>query len=111
MWIGETPKDVAAVFRIATEEDAVLFFDKADAVAARRSTGTTQGHQRESNTVVSVLLKELEIFNGVVIFATNLAVNLRPGVRATDPDARGVRDAGSRRTRKERHAAVTVWRH
>jgi len=78
MWAGETPKNVAAVFRMATEEDAVLFFDEADAIASRRTTGATQGYQRESNTVVNVLLKELEAFNGVVIFATNLAVNFDP---------------------------------
>jgi len=78
MWAGETPKNVAAVFRMATEEDAVLFFDEADAIASRRTTGAAQSHQRESNTVVNVLLKELEAFNGVVIFATNLAINFDP---------------------------------
>jgi SpoVK/Ycf46/Vps4 family AAA+-type ATPase len=78
MWAGETPKNVAAVFRMAAEQDAVLFFDEADAIASRRSTGATQAYQRESNTVVNVLLKELEAFNGVVIFATNLAVNFDP---------------------------------
>ncbi len=78
MWAGETPKNVAAVFRMATEEDAVLFFDEADAIASRRTTGAAQSHQRESNTVVNVLLKELEAFNGVVIFATNLVINFDP---------------------------------
>jgi SpoVK/Ycf46/Vps4 family AAA+-type ATPase len=78
MWAGETPKNVAAVFRMATEDGAVLFFDEADAIASRRTTGATQGYQRESNTVVNVLLRELEAFNGVVIFATNLAVNFDP---------------------------------
>jgi len=78
MWAGETPKNVAAVFRMAAEEDAVLFFDEADAIASRRTTGAVQGYTRESNTVVNVLLKELEAFNGVVIFATNLAVNFDP---------------------------------
>jgi SpoVK/Ycf46/Vps4 family AAA+-type ATPase len=78
MWAGQTPKNVAAVFRIAMEQDAVLFFDEADAIASRRTTGPGQAYQRESNTVVNVLLKELEAFNGVVIFATNLAVNFDP---------------------------------
>lgn len=78
MWMGETPKNVAAVFRLAVENDAVLFFDEADAIAARRSTGGSQPHMRESNTVVNVLLRELEAFNGVVIFATNLAANFDP---------------------------------
>jgi SpoVK/Ycf46/Vps4 family AAA+-type ATPase len=78
MWMGETPKNVAAVFRRAREEQAVLFFDEADAIASRRSTSMDQGYQREANTVVSVLLQELESFNGVVIFATNLAANFDP---------------------------------
>jgi SpoVK/Ycf46/Vps4 family AAA+-type ATPase len=78
MWFGETPKNVAAVFRLAEEEDAVLFFDEADAIAARRTTEVDRGAQRETNTVVNVLLQELERFDGVVIFATNLAVNFDP---------------------------------
>ena len=78
MWMGETPKNVAAIFRTAREERAVLFFDEADAIAMRRSTSVDHGSQRESNTVVSVLLQELEWYNGVVIFATNLAANFDP---------------------------------
>src|SRR5687768_17608536 len=46
MWVGETSKNVAAVFRAATEQDAVLLFDEADAIASRRATGATQGYQR-----------------------------------------------------------------
>src|SRR4051812_8214668 len=71
LWMGETPKNVAALFRAAREEGAVLLFDEADAVASRRSTSTDLGFQRESNTVVNVLLQQLEAYNGVVIFATN----------------------------------------
>ena len=78
MWMGETPKNVAAVFQRARDEQAVLLFDEADAIASRRSTAVDRGFQRESNTVVSVLLQELEHFNGVVIFATNLAANFDP---------------------------------
>jgi SpoVK/Ycf46/Vps4 family AAA+-type ATPase len=78
MWMGETPKNVAAIFRTAREEQAVLLFDEADAVAARRSTSVDSGSQRESNSVVNVLLQELERYSGVVIFATNLAANFDP---------------------------------
>ena len=78
LWMGETPKNVAGVFRMARQENAVLLFDEADSIAARRSTSLDHGFLRESNTVVNVLLKELETFNGVVIFATNLAVNFDP---------------------------------
>ena len=78
MWMGETPKNVAAIFRAAREEEAVLLFDEADAIAARRSRSVDSGFQRESNSVVNVLLQELEQYRGVVIFATNLAANFDP---------------------------------
>jgi SpoVK/Ycf46/Vps4 family AAA+-type ATPase len=78
MWMGETAKNVVAAFRQARKENAVLLFDEADAIASRRSSSLDQSFVREANTVVSVLLQELERFSGVVIFATNLAANLDP---------------------------------
>jgi SpoVK/Ycf46/Vps4 family AAA+-type ATPase len=79
MWAGETPKNIAAAFRSATDQRAVLFFDEADAIAGRRSTAAASlPYQREANITVNVLLRELEAFNGVVIFATNLAANFDP---------------------------------
>jgi SpoVK/Ycf46/Vps4 family AAA+-type ATPase len=78
MWVGETPKNIARLFRTAASQDAVLFFDEADAIATRRSTGATLPHDREMNLTVNVLLRELEAFNGIVIFATNLAANFDP---------------------------------
>jgi hypothetical protein len=77
-WAGATAKNVATVFASAREQDAVLFFDEADAIAGRRFTSVDQGYQREANAVVNVLLRELEEFPGVVIFATNLAANFDP---------------------------------
>jgi SpoVK/Ycf46/Vps4 family AAA+-type ATPase len=78
MWIGETPKNIVATFRSAVEQNAVLFFDEADAIATRRSSGSATRYERESNLTVNVLLRELEGFNGIVIFATNLAANFDP---------------------------------
>jgi SpoVK/Ycf46/Vps4 family AAA+-type ATPase len=78
MWMGETPKNIAAVFNLAREQRALLLFDEADAIASRRSASVEHGFQREGNLVVSVLLQELESFRGVVIFATNLAANFDP---------------------------------
>ena len=77
-WVGQTAKHVAAVFRSAAREDAVLFFDEADAIASRRFSSITAAYEREANGVVNVLLHELESFPGVVIFATNLAANIDP---------------------------------
>jgi SpoVK/Ycf46/Vps4 family AAA+-type ATPase len=68
-----------SAFRSAAEQRALLFFDEADAIAGRRSTGGAHlPYQREANITVNVLLRELEAFNGVVIFATNLAANFDP---------------------------------
>jgi SpoVK/Ycf46/Vps4 family AAA+-type ATPase len=78
MWMGETPKNIVSTFRLARKENAVLLFDEADAIASRRSPSLDLGFVRESNTVINVLLQELERFNGVVIFATNLAANFDP---------------------------------
>src|SRR5262245_38898564 len=78
MWMGETAKNVAAAFRLARKENAVLLFDEADAIASRRSSSLDQAFVRETNTVINVLLQELERFTGVVIFATNMAANFDP---------------------------------
>lgn len=75
MWVGETPKNMVAAFRAAVEKNAVLFFDEADAIATRRSAGAPLRSDREANLTVNILLRELEAFNGIVIFATNLAAN------------------------------------
>lgn len=77
-WAGQTSKHVAAVFRAAARQDAVLFFDEADAIASRRFTSISAAYEREANAIVNVLLHELESFPGVVIFATNLASNIDP---------------------------------
>jgi SpoVK/Ycf46/Vps4 family AAA+-type ATPase len=77
-WVGQTSKHVASVFRVAERQNAVLFFDEADAIAGRRFSSATAGYEREANATVNVLLQELERFNGVIIFATNLAASLDP---------------------------------
>lgn len=70
MWVGETEKNVERVFRDAAEQEAVLFFDEADAVFYRRGQTPAPWANRD----VNVLLTHLEDFPGVVILATNLAM-------------------------------------
>jgi SpoVK/Ycf46/Vps4 family AAA+-type ATPase len=77
-WVGQTSKHITSVFRSAARQDAVLFFDEADAIAGRRFTSMSAAYEREANGIVNVLLHELETFPGVVIFATNLAANIDP---------------------------------
>jgi SpoVK/Ycf46/Vps4 family AAA+-type ATPase len=67
MWIGGTEKHIQRVFKIASIKKAVLFFDEADAIALSREN---LGRSWEMSTV-NTLLKELERYEGVCIFATN----------------------------------------
>jgi len=73
-YIGETGKNIVKVFEMAIKNNAILFFDEADAIISTR-TQIFNATDAETNLTRNVLLKELEKFNGVVIFATNLASN------------------------------------
>jgi len=75
-WVGETEKNVVRAFREAADEDAVLFFDEADAVFYNRDSATHNWEVSE----VNVLLKEVESFAGVCILATNRDVVLDPAL-------------------------------
>jgi hypothetical protein len=68
-WIGETEKNLDKVFRLA--ENAVLFFDEADALFGKRSE-VREAHDRYANVEISFLLQRLETFDGLAILATNV---------------------------------------
>jgi ATP-dependent 26S proteasome regulatory subunit len=73
--VGDTPKNIVAAFNTAHEANAVLFFDEADSVLSRRVTNITQAADYGVNVSRSTLLLQLDNFEGVVLFATNLASN------------------------------------
>lgn len=74
-YVGETPKNIRAAFRNAEETGAVLFFDEADSILGRRMTNITQAADHGVNVSRAVMLKQLDAFAGIVVFATNLAKN------------------------------------
>lgn len=69
-WVGETEKNLDAVFHHAEESHAVLFFDECDALFAKRGE-VERGSDRYANVEVSFLLQRLEDFGGLVICASN----------------------------------------
>ena len=75
---GKTGKNIEAVFESARAEGAVLFFDEADSLLSRRVENATQGGSQDLNTAKSIMLRQLDRFEGVVIFATNLFQNYDP---------------------------------
>lgn len=74
-YIGETEKNLERVFSAATSGDMVLFFDEADALFGKR-TDVSSSHDRYANIEVAYLLQRLEVFDGLVILATNLQGNI-----------------------------------
>jgi SpoVK/Ycf46/Vps4 family AAA+-type ATPase len=74
-YVGETPKNIEAAFAAARANQAVLFFDEADSILGRRLTSVTQAADHGVNVSRSVMLLQLDRFEGVVVFATNLARN------------------------------------
>lgn len=74
-FMGETAKNIAALFKQAVNENAVLFFDEADTLLGKRLSSVTQGIDNEVNAMRSTLLIELEKHSGIVIFATNFVKN------------------------------------
>lgn len=74
-FIGETEKNLARVFAVAEATEAVLFFDEADALFAKR-TEVKDSHDRYANQEVSYLLERIEAYPGAVIITTNSRKNL-----------------------------------
>jgi SpoVK/Ycf46/Vps4 family AAA+-type ATPase len=74
-YIGETEKNLAKIFEEASDTNAILFFDEADAVFGKR-TEVKDSHDRYANIEVSYLLQKIEEYDGIVVLATNLRANL-----------------------------------
>ncbi len=74
-YIGETEKNLAALFDQACNRNWILFFDEADALFGKRS-GVKDAHDRYANQEVSYLLQRVEEFDGMVILASNLRTNI-----------------------------------
>jgi hypothetical protein len=71
-YIGETEKNLAALFEEAERAGAVLLIDDADALFGRRSE-VKDAHDRYANLDVARLLERIAAYRGLVIVATNRA--------------------------------------
>ena len=74
-YIGETEKNLARLFDEAESSHAVLFFDEADSLFAKR-TDVRSSNDRYANLEVNYLLQRMETYNGVTLLATNLEQGL-----------------------------------
>ncbi|MDY0168480.1 MAG: ATP-binding protein [Thermoguttaceae bacterium] len=71
-FVGQTEKNIVRAFREAADQEAVLFWDEADAMFFDRDSARHNWEIRD----VNVLLQQLERFDGVCILATNRKVAL-----------------------------------
>lgn len=71
-YIGETAKNMAAVFDAGRRAGAALLFDEAEGLFAKRSQGGRDSLDKHSNAELGFLLQCLEDYPGVAILTTNM---------------------------------------
>ena len=74
-YIGETQKNISALFERAKNINAMLFFDEADSMFAKRSE-VKDANDRYANADTAFLLQKLEEHEGITILATNYVNNI-----------------------------------
>lgn len=74
-YVGDSPKNLENIFKTASLESAVLFFDEADSFLGKRLTSVSSSSDQSVNSLRSKLLQLLEDYDGVVVFCTNLLRN------------------------------------
>jgi hypothetical protein len=79
-WLGETEKNLSAVFDAAEEGECVLLFDEADALFTKR-TEVKSSNDRYANVEVDYLLQRLDAFTGVAVLTTNFGTSIDPAFR------------------------------
>ncbi|MFC4115204.1 ATP-binding protein [Nonomuraea zeae] len=76
-WLGETEKNLAAIFDAAERVQAVLLLDEADALFAAR-TAISGAHDRWANLETAYLLQRMDRFDGMAVLTSNLRANIDP---------------------------------
>lgn len=74
-YVGETAKNITKLFQIAKENNAILFFDEADALLSKRVTNMSSSTDVSVNQTRSVLLSLMNDHDGIIIFTTNFIEN------------------------------------
>lgn len=69
-YIGETEKNLKAIFDEAKKSSVILFFDETEALFSKR-TEVKDSHDRYANIEVAYLLQQMEEYEGITIMATN----------------------------------------
>lgn len=74
-YVGETERNLSAIFNAAQQRQAVLLFDEADSLFGKRGE-IKEARDRYANMEVSHLLTRMENHHGPCILTTNLRQNI-----------------------------------
>ncbi len=77
-YVGETSKNLAAMFNYAKTTNSVIFFDEADALLSKRVTNMSSATDVSVNQTRSVLLVLINEYDDLILFATNFITNYDP---------------------------------
>ncbi|MBA3541924.1 MAG: ATP-binding protein [Deltaproteobacteria bacterium] len=76
-WVGETEKQLAALFDAAEAGHAILLFDEADSLFGKR-TDVKSSNDRYANLETNYLLQRLESYTGICLLTSNHESNIDP---------------------------------
>lgn len=82
MWVGESEKNIKAVFALYHEKvvnyttTPILLFNEADAIFGKRRLDPERSVDKMENTIQNVILQEMETLDGILIATTNLVQNI-----------------------------------
>jgi AAA+ superfamily predicted ATPase len=79
-WIGETERNLGEAFDAAEDGRAILLFDEADSLFAKRTEVKTST-DRYANLEVNYLLQRLDTFEGFAILTTNFGGAIDPAFK------------------------------
>jgi len=74
-WIGETEQNLAKLFDAAEDGNAIILFDEADSLFAKRTEVKTSV-DRYANLEVNYLLQRFDTFEGIAILTTNFGTSI-----------------------------------
>jgi hypothetical protein len=74
-WIGETEQNLGRLFDAAEDGNAIILFDEADSLFAKRTEVKTST-DRYANAEVNYLLQRIDTFEGIAILTTNFGTSI-----------------------------------